>query len=151
MASPHNDSYSLAVQRQLHESDLFWTRNNAFLLVEGVLLSFYATSADVSKNLRVIPVLAGLLFCGLWFLTLRRGKRYVARWETVIARLEKEAVADGQTAIVPLLQYFHAAQAAEPSSRFGMFEMETSQLMQLATAFTAVLWVFAGLLLLGVD
>lgn len=136
------DIYKLAVERQLHESDLYWKRNGAFLLVQGVLLGFFGASADAVGAIQLVPVAAGICLAGLWFLILRRGKAYVSRWEEVVSRLENESSVPN----LSLLRYFHEAQAKERRHRFTLLNAETSQVMKVATVVIATVWIAAGVL-----
>jgi len=145
-SDPSLDVYRLAVERQLHESDLYWTRNNAFLLVQGVLIALYGSSSNVTTEFRVIPVAAGIALAIVWYLVLRRGKMYVARWEAVVSRLEHEAAAAGGQPTIPLLRYFHEAQASESTHRLRFMNLETSQLMKATTVLVAALWIAAGVI-----
>lgn len=147
MAPDHGtDIYRLAVERQLHESDLYWKRNSAFLLVQGVLLGFFGASAKSSGEIQLIPVAAGICLAALWFLVLRRGKFYVARWEKVVSRLEAEAEDANDDSGMHLLRYFHEAQASERRHRFALLNAETSQVMKLTTVVIATVWAIAGTL-----
>jgi hypothetical protein len=117
--------------------------------VQGVLLAFYGSAASgLPSTIRGIPVIAGFLLSIAWYLVLRRGKAYVARWETVVSRIEQEATALSMEPSIPLLRYFHNAQASEPSHRLGFLNMETSTLMKGATVITGAIWVLAGVVLL---
>jgi hypothetical protein len=140
------DIYRLAVERQLHESDLYWKRNSTFLLVQGVLLGFFGASAKSFGEIQLIPVVAGICLAGLWFLVLRRGKFYVARWEAVVSRLETEAENASNDSDLHLLRYFHEAQASERRHRFALLNAETSQVMKLTTVVVATVWAIAGTL-----
>jgi hypothetical protein len=143
------DVYRLAVEHQQHEEDLYWTRNTAFLLVQGVLLGLYGASGAPSVTFKLVPAVAGLGLAAIWYLVLRRGKVYVARWEAVVHELEAKSLLSMSSTGGPtldLLAAFHRAQAAERTPRLSILRAETSQLMKLATVFTAVLWVAAGVL-----
>lgn len=138
--------YALAVQRQLHESDLYWTRNGAFLLAQGVLLGLQGNPLANGSLYRLLPAAAGLFLSVAWFLVLRRGKLYISRWETVISRLESDfprASVPDQSGIIPLLTYFKDAQQAETVRARGFLGWETSQLMKAITMVISLLWIFA--------
>ena len=91
------EGYKILVGMLNHEEDLFWTRNQAFLVINGALvtiLGLIAPGGKVSlgspKPIELTICLIGILICGLWFMTIRRSEAFYNIWYEQLKYLEKQ-------------------------------------------------------------
>lgn len=85
-----SDLYEMAVESERIEAELYWTRNNALLVVNGVFVSFVASQIGQSQVLPLIAAPFGIFLTIVWFAILRAGKHYVASWDHTVRTLEKQ-------------------------------------------------------------
>jgi hypothetical protein len=133
---PISDLYSLAWELQDKESERYWQRNSAFLIIHGGLLAVIGAVPDPSFSTAVLAI-SGLFFAGLWWAVLRRGRDYVYRWNVVLDKIESTH----EGSIIPLHRWNTEAKIMDkPSPLIGVASGETTDLMRRGAVVLLIVW-----------
>ena len=88
-------SYEVAVKMWQWEGDLIWSKSNAMLVANSVVLAIIGLA--ITNRLRAIAIglsFAGLLLCFLWYLATVRGFDNVGYWILCARELEGSQLND---------------------------------------------------------
>lgn len=85
------DNYTKAIELLENESDRFWARNNAFLLVQGAMIAFYS-KATMGSLFSLLLSIEGLFLALIWIGVLVKGAKYVGRWDKVVREIENKLI-----------------------------------------------------------
>lgn len=86
-----NDIEILKLVHSHFDQDLreFWVRNNMYLVVTGVLVSVFASTAPHGSYSLIIGVF-GLIVSVFWFAVSRASHRWICAWRQELCRLDLE-------------------------------------------------------------
>ncbi|WIX85285.1 hypothetical protein [Amycolatopsis sp. DG1A-15b] len=87
--------YQAAVALWVGEANLVWTKFNAFLVANSIVLAIYGLtlgSARVSRAFAIGLPVAGLVLCLVWWAQTKRGFDYFTYWILSARELEEEGL-----------------------------------------------------------
>jgi hypothetical protein len=86
VAQRDTEVFKLVHMHYLHDLSLFWQRSNFYLLVEGALVTGFASSTEA--ELRVALAGIGLLISLFWFMVARGSVIWLNRWREELITLD---------------------------------------------------------------
>lgn len=111
----HNDTktenaiakYQVAIDKNISESEVLWSRYNAILVFNTILITLIGLSYQDSVNLplliKVFLPFFGLVTCWLWYSMTSRGFCWIEDWIVSARKIEDKYLKDASLELNPVL------------------------------------------------
>ena len=99
--------YQIAIEKNISESEIQWSRTNSMLVVNTILIS--AITLNFQKDSLIPPViiiflcLTGIVNCYLWYVMNKRGFIWINHWIKSANSLERKYLKDKALELNPIL------------------------------------------------
>lgn len=97
--------YQIAIDKNISESDILWSRFNAMLTFNGIFIALIGFIYKEDLNMPILPSLLpilGLMTCYLWYSVTYRGFRWIEFWIVRARRIEEEYLSDDCSELNPI-------------------------------------------------
>ena len=85
--------YQVATNLWVYEGETLWSKFNAFLVANSIVLASIGLSMAVSSRLAVFSIgmpVVGIILCGFWFLLIKRSFQFYIYWIFSAREIEEQ-------------------------------------------------------------
>jgi hypothetical protein len=89
--------YEIATNLWISENEMLWSKFNALLVANSIVLTSIVLSMTARKPLVTLSILmsiAGIILCGLWFLVMKRSSDYHKLWVYSAREIEEQSLSN---------------------------------------------------------
>ncbi|CAD6491838.1 MAG: hypothetical protein ANIMEMIM_00228 [Candidatus Argoarchaeum ethanivorans] len=89
--------YQVATNLWTYEGGTLWSKFNAFLVANSIVLASIALSMTVSSRLAVFSIgmpVVGIILCGFWFLLIKRSFEFYIYWIFSAREIEEQHLSE---------------------------------------------------------